>query len=130
MMGTEKNVMLTKLNIINCPYCDKKLTKGVLSRVLKLSDQKIPKTVNFQYIVPLLSLISVVLGGTEYDKKNLFVYDKLISNNGSEYNIWEGGSNFQGLSEDLISAIINVRKGNFWFVPGYDSNYGKLQINI
>ena len=117
------------LNIINCPYCGKKLTKGVLSRVLKLSDQKIPKDVNFQYIVPLLSLISVVLGGTEYDKKNLSVYDRLISNNGSEYNIWGGNSNFEGIPEDLISAINKIRKGNFWFVPGYDANYGRLQFN-
>ena len=119
-----------KLNVNTCPHCGKPLTKGVLSRVHKLYDQKYTEEISFQYVVPLLSLIAVILGGTEYDKKNLFVYDKLISNNGSEYNIWEGGSNFQGLSEDLISAIINVRKGNFWFVPGYDSNYGKLQINI
>ena len=80
--------------------------------------------------MPILSLIAVILGGTEYDRKNLFLYDKIISNNGSEYNIWEGSSNFKGLPEDLISAINNVRKGNFWFKPGYDSNYGKLQINI
>ncbi|MFW9940010.1 MAG: endonuclease Q family protein [Candidatus Thorarchaeota archaeon] len=118
-----------KLNLVNCPHCNKKLTKGVLSRVLKLGDQKSPKEINFQYIVPLLSLISVVLGGTEYDKKNLSVYNMLISNNGSEYNIWEGKSNFEGLSEDLISAINKIRTGDFWFIPGYDANYGKLKFN-
>jgi uncharacterized protein (TIGR00375 family) len=118
------------LNVTTCPHCGKPLTKGVLSRVHKLYDQKCNADIRFQYIVPLLSLIAVILGGTEYDKKNLFVYEKLISNNGSEYNIWEGKCNFQGMPEKLISAINNVRKQNFWFVPGFDSNYGKLQINI
>ena len=118
-----------KLNLEICPYCGKSLTKGVLSRVQKLHDKKYTENISFQYIVPILSLIAVILGGTEYDRKNLFLYDKIISNNGSEYNIWEGKSNFKGLPEDLISAINHVRKGNFWFMPGYDSNYGKLQIN-
>jgi uncharacterized protein (TIGR00375 family) len=118
-----------KLNVINCPYCGKKLTKGVLSRILKLGDQRIPKVVSFQYVVPLLSLISIVLGGTEYDKKNILAYESHISNNGNEYNIWEGKDNFEGISEDLISAISRIREGNFWFEPGYDASYGKFQFN-
>jgi uncharacterized protein (TIGR00375 family) len=121
-----------KLKIKNCPYCNKPLTKGVLSRVYQLQDKKLitNNKSNFQYIVPLLSLISVILGGTEYDKENILLYYKIISNNVSEYNIWEGESNFKGLSEDLISAINNIRRGNFWFIPGFDSIYGKLHVNI
>jgi len=65
----------------------------------------------------------------EYDKKNISMYNRLISNNGSEYNIWEGKSNFEGLSEDLISAINKIRTGDFWFIPGYDANYGRLKFN-
>jgi uncharacterized protein (TIGR00375 family) len=117
-----------KLNIENCPYCKKKLTKGVLSRVQELTDQTNPFKLNFQYIVPLLHLISIVLGGSEYDKKNLSIYQKMVSNNGDEYAIWEGKSNFDGIPENLIKAIEKVRSGKFWFIPGHDTVYGKLQF--
>lgn len=83
---------------------------------------------NFQYIVPLLQVISIILGGTEYDKKNLLLYQELITKNGGEYDIWEGKSNFEGLPDELIDAIEKIRKGKFWFIPGYDAIYGKLQF--
>ncbi|MFX1281251.1 MAG: hypothetical protein ACFFA3_18010, partial [Promethearchaeota archaeon] len=118
------------LNIKDCPHCNKPLTKGVLSRVLGLQDQKNFNNLTFQYIVPLLSLISIICGGTEYDKRNLLLYDKLTTNNGGEYKIWEGYSNFRDLPDDLIAAIDKIRKKNFWFIPGYDSIYGKLQFSI
>ncbi|MFX1573086.1 MAG: endonuclease Q family protein [Promethearchaeota archaeon] len=118
-----------KLNKIKCPYCGKKLTKGVLSRVYELSDHKNPISLNFQYIVPLLNLIALILGGTEYSKKNISLYQDLVTKNGGEFNIWEGKSNFDGFPEELIDAIDKVRKGNFWFIPGHDATYGKLQFD-
>ncbi len=117
-----------KLNIDTCLYCKKPLTKGVLSRIYKLSDQKNFFKLNFQYIVPLLYLITIILGGNEYSKENISIYQKLIANNNGEYSIWEGKSNFKGISEELIDAIIKIRKGKFWFIPGHDSIYGKIQF--
>jgi len=117
-----------KLNIDICPYCKKKLTKGVLYRVHELSDQVNPFKLNFQYVVPLLYLISIVLGGSEYNRRNLSLYQKLIVNNKSEYAIWEGQCNFENIPENLIEAIHKVRKGKFWFIPGHDAVYGKLQF--
>ncbi|MFX1316504.1 MAG: endonuclease Q family protein [Promethearchaeota archaeon] len=117
-------------NLRICPVCGNELTKGVLSRVYELSDQEPNKKVNFQYIVPLLSLISIVLGGNEYSKANLSIYDKLISNNGGEFSIWEGKSNFEGIPEHLINAIYKIRNDKFWFIPGHDAVYGKLQLEI
>lgn len=117
-----------KLNIDRCPYCKKKLTKGVLSRVQELNDQLNPFKLNFQYIVPLLHLISIVLGGTEYDRGNLAVYKKLVVENSGEYAIWEGKSNFDNIDENLIIAIDKIRKGKFWFIPGHDSVYGVLNF--
>ena len=119
-----------KLKINTCPFCKRKLTKGVLSRVHKLSDQISPFKLNFQYIVPLLYLITLIQGGTEYSKENLSIYRKLISSNNGEYNIWEGKSNFQKIPEKLIDAINKVRNGKFWFIPGHDAVYGKLQFEI
>jgi len=117
-----------KLNIDICPYCKKKLTKGVLARVQDLSDQINPFKLNFQYTVPILHLISNVLGGSEYDKRNLSIYQNLIENNNSEYAIWEGKSNFDYIPENLIEAIQKIRNGKFWFIPGHDAVYGKLQF--
>ena len=117
-----------KLNIDICPYCRKKLTKGVLSRIQELSDQINPFKLNYQYIVPLLHLISIVLGRSEYDRRNLSIYQKLVQDNDSEYAIWEGKSNFDSIPDNLIEAIQKVRKGKFWFIPGHDAVYGKLQF--
>jgi uncharacterized protein (TIGR00375 family) len=117
-----------KINIRLCPYCKKELTKGVLSRVQKLADQSSPFKVNFQYIVPLLHLISIVMGGTEYNKRNLSLYQKIITNNEGEYGVWEGKSNFDDIPEEIIEAIKKIRNGKFWFIPGHDAVYGKLQF--
>jgi uncharacterized protein (TIGR00375 family) len=117
-----------RLNIELCPYCKRRLTKGVLSRVQELTDQKSPFKLKFQYIVPLLELISIVMGGTEYSKRNLSLYQKIIANNEDEYALWEGKSNFDDIPEKLIEAIRKVRNGRFWFIPGHDAIYGKLQF--
>jgi uncharacterized protein (TIGR00375 family) len=117
-----------KLNIETCPFCKKKLTKGVLARVQELNDQKNPFKLNFQYILPLLELISNILGGSEYDRRNISIYQSLVAQNCGEYAIWEGKSNFNGIPENLIEAISKIRRGKFWFIPGHDSVYGKLQI--
>ncbi|MFX1569044.1 MAG: DNA helicase UvrD, partial [Promethearchaeota archaeon] len=61
--GNQDYFCSPKLNIDYCPYCKKKLTTGVLARVQELSDQENPFQLKFQYIVPLLHLISIVLGG-------------------------------------------------------------------
>ncbi len=105
------------------------MTKGLISQVYKLSDQKTPINQKFQYIVPLLHSIAKILGDTEYSKINLTIYNTLISNNRGEFNIWEGNSNFEGLPENLIYAITNIRTGNYLYMPGYEVNYGKLRFN-
>lgn len=38
-------------------------------------------------------------------------------------------NNFEGIPEVLIEKIQKIRDGDFWFIPGHDANYGKLQFN-
>ncbi|MFX1568160.1 MAG: hypothetical protein ACFFCV_07320, partial [Promethearchaeota archaeon] len=59
---------------------------------------------------------------------NLLIYENLIAQNGSEFAIWEGKSNFNNIPENLNKAIQKVRNGKFWFIPGHDAVYGKLQF--
>ncbi|MHA1670914.1 MAG: hypothetical protein ACTSV5_10095 [Promethearchaeota archaeon] len=54
-------------NNIDCPYCGKKLTKGVLSRIYELKDQEDVNISNFQYIIPLLHLIAIINKSSEYN---------------------------------------------------------------
>lgn len=117
-----------KRGLVNCPFCKKKLTKGVLSRIYELMDQEIKPQANCQYIVPLYSLISSITRRHNFHKDNLNLYLKLIEANQCEYNIWEGSSNFEGIEQKFISAINKIRDGEFYFFPGYDGIYGKLKI--
>ncbi len=113
-----------------CPICHKKLTKGVLYRAYQLKNQDTPSKVlkRYQHIVPLLTLIKEVLGGSLYDRNNLQLYEKIVSQNEGEYQIWEGSSNFEGIPYELITAIGKIRAGHYYFLPGFDGVYGKLMF--
>ena len=115
-----------KINI--CPICGNKITKGVLSRIYELKDQKPLLQINMQYIVPLLHLISVVCGGTEYTKKNLAIYHKIVRSNNGEFNIWNGHNNSKDIPHKVKCVIDRIKTGKYSFVPGYDSVYGKLEL--
>ena len=117
-----------KRAMLNCPYCKRKLTKGVLSRVYDLKDQDIMVQENCQYIVPLYTLVSIVAGKYKVQKDILNLYLQLVEANQSEYNIWEGSSVFEGIDQEIINVINKARNGEFYFFPGYDGVYGKLII--
>ncbi|MBY9015371.1 MAG: hypothetical protein KGD68_06730 [Candidatus Lokiarchaeota archaeon] len=117
-----------KRNVIYCPICGNTLTKGVLSRVYELKDTEMPINENFQYIIPLLHLISIVYGGSEYSNKNLSLYRNIVEATNGEFNIWENAIDFYPISYELREAINKIKSGNYWFIPGYDGVYGKLQL--
>jgi len=117
-----------KRNFIFCPICGNNLTKGVLSRVYKLKDSEIPINDNFQYIIPLLHLISIVYGGSEYNKKNLSLYRSIVEATNGEFNIWENNTDLYPISYELGEVINKIKSGHYWFIPGYDGVYGKLQL--
>lgn len=117
-----------KRNIIYCPICGNTLTKGVLSRVYELKDTEMPINENFQYIIPLLHLISIVYGGSEYSNKNVSLYRNIVEATNGEFNIWENKTDFYPISYELHEVINKIKSGNYWFIPGYDGIYGKLQL--
>lgn len=117
-----------KRKLIYCPICGNNLTKGVLSRVYELKDSVMPINENFQYIIPLLHLISIVYGGSEYNKKNLSLYRSIVEATNGEFNIWENSTDFYPISYELCEAVNKIKSGRYWFIPGYDGVYGKLQL--
>jgi len=115
-----------KRNNIDCPYCGKRLTKGVLSRIYELKDQEGVNSDKFQYIIPLLQLIAIINKNSEYNRKNLEIYHKIVEKNQGEYNIWEGSSNFNSIPSNIIDAINKIRNGKYYYIPGHDNFYGRL----
>ncbi|MFX1444607.1 MAG: hypothetical protein ACFFHV_14430, partial [Promethearchaeota archaeon] len=94
----------------------------------ELKDQKPILTDKVQYIVPLLHLISKVCGGTEYDKDNIAIYQKIVGLNNGEFNVWNGAENLQGIPIKIFQAIDKIRNKNYSIIPGYDGVYGKLEL--
>ncbi|MEA2020743.1 MAG: endonuclease Q family protein [Patescibacteria group bacterium] len=130
-----------------CPLCGKKLTIGVLQRVLDLAQtQKAgnrnwgenygPRKRKFKKIVPLSEVIANSLNiKTTNSKSVINLYKKTIERTNTEANLWKlTNKNIQRELEDIvppqtIKSIKEVNKGNFSFSPpGYDGTYGSLQI--
>jgi len=118
-----------------CPKCGKRITVGVMSRVEKLSDRPegfIPKdAVRFKNLIPLDEIIADAKGIGKGSKAVEKEYHALLSKFGTEFNI------LLNISEDelrksaptaIAEGIIRVRNGKVKIFPGYDGEYGKIQI--
>lgn len=125
-----------KLNNI-CPKCNKPLTLGVLHRVEELADRpedyKPTKFIPFKSLIPLSELIAAIYDIKQlYSKKIWEVYNRLINNFGSEYNILLKVS-LEDLKRvvdgELANYIIRNREGKLKIEAGYDGVYGKLILD-
>lgn len=133
---------------INCPVCGKELTIGVATRVEKLSNRESKfeiKSLNglriiyssqlkkppYILTIPLLEIIAATLGMGINSKRVKFEYQRLVSHFGSELaillkvpteNLFEFGL------QEVVSAIIKVRNGEVSIKPGFDGEYGQIEI--
>jgi PHP family Zn ribbon phosphoesterase len=125
-----------------CPICGKTLTIGVLQRAFEVcsaqgEDRNIgdgPKR-DFITMVPLIEIIAYTNGvSTLTSKKLLKEYQSVINYIETETNLWINESSLfklktSNINQNLISNIIEIKKGNFCFSPsGYDGTYGSLVI--
>jgi uncharacterized protein (TIGR00375 family) len=118
-----------------CPKCKKPLTIGVLNRVMELTDREpeyAPKDrVASRSIIPLEEIISAVLKKGVSTKTVQKEYMRLVKTSGSEFRILLD-MNLKELSEicsdRLTEAIIRVREGNISITPGFDGEFGKIEI--
>ena len=128
-----------------CPICDLTLDAGVLQRALELSlaqgsDRDYGKFYgpkrNFYRMVPLAEILAFTCGSKNPNSKKITaIYQLIISSLGTECTLWTTplDSLIEKLrkivSEKIVQAIIEVRKGNFCFdPPGFDGSYGELTI--
>ena len=119
-----------------CPICHKKLTIGVENRVEQLAshpvDFKISRAKPYYKILPLHEIISLFLGSAMESKAVWKLYDSLIENFGTEFNILLNVSENEFTNEDvnpkLIELILKNRDEKIKVKPGYDGEYGKALI--
>ncbi len=134
-----------------CPVCRRKLTDGVLNRVLELANKSEGEVSNmkmsgsgvkwyldkqkihppFVKIVPLLEIIAETIDSTVFSQKVKAIYDSLCSSLGSEFNVLLLSSidRIERYSDDRIAqAVKKVREGQIVVDPGYDGEYGKVKI--
>lgn len=120
-----------------CPVCHKPLTIGVLNRVDQLADRHqislndSNKFIPFKKLVPLKEIIASVFKTGVKTKLVNDYYNKLIQRFSSEFNILLNVP-VEELAEItdplIISGVANVRAEKLNIKPGYDGEYGKIEI--
>ncbi len=129
-----------------CPVCGKRLTFGVLDRLLELSREQSPSGTPrvYEEVTPpqkyltLVPLVEVIAAGLNVKsvagRKVTALFEKVIAKSGTEAELWERspeeiedmlGKDFPA---SVTQAVRRVRGGDFSFLPGYDGTYGELRI--
>ena len=118
-----------------CPVCGKKLTMGVDHRVEQLAD-RVEGFVKedgkkYESLVPLPEVISACMGYSTASKKVQGCFEKMLQTLGTEFDILRNVPSEDIKScagERIAEGIENVRTGKVKRIPGYDGEYGKIQL--
>lgn len=118
-----------------CPVCGKKLTIGVDHRVEQLADRAegfVKKDgKKYESLVPLPEVISACMGYSTASKKVQGCFEQMIQTLGTEFDILRNVPSEDIKScagERIAEGIENVRTGNVKRIPGYDGEYGKIEL--
>lgn len=118
-----------------CPVCGKKVTVGVMHRVAKLADRskgyKHKGAPGFRSIIPLPEIISEVVKVGVNSKRVNKEYMNLLTKVGNEfYILLEAPLNDieKNSSPLLRNAISKMRSGDIHITPGFDGEFGKINI--
>lgn len=125
----------SKKNNNMCPVCKRPLTIGVLNRVAELADRKEgfkpENAIPFKSLIPLQEIIADATRQGVGTKLGKAEYDKLISAFGNEFTVLLDAS-LEDLQKatlpEIAEGISRVREGKVDIQPGYDGEYGKIQI--
>ncbi len=111
-----------------CRQCGRKMTLGVLRRVLELGDGEELKT-NFVKTIPLQEIIASAMGKGPATKGVMKIYFNAVEAFGSELNVLLNAPEeklHEKLDKKIADYILAVRRGKVSITPGYDGVYGKI----
>src|SRR6056297_3163842 len=118
-----------------CPVCGKKITVGVVNRIVRLSDrEEVTQRKNrlpYYSIIPLKEILSEIEGVGEKSKKITRQYEQLIRKAGSEFNLLQYMPVDQVRSiggEVLAEAIRRMRNNEVIIREGFDGEYGQIKV--
>ena len=118
-----------------CPVCGKKLNMGVDHRGEQLADRAegfVKKDgKKYESLVPLPEVISTCMGYSAASKKVQGCFEQMIQTLGTEFDILRNVPSEDIKScagERIAEGIENVRTGNVKRIPGYDGEYGKIEL--
>ena len=118
-----------------CPVCGKKLTMGVDHRVEQLADRAegfVKKDgKKYESLVPLPEVISACMGYSTASKKVQGCFGQMLQILGTEFDILRNvpAEDIKTCAGKRIAeGIENVRTGKVKRIPGYDGEYGKIQL--
>jgi DNA helicase II / ATP-dependent DNA helicase PcrA len=118
-----------------CPACGKPPTVGVLHRIEALADRpsgtRPPGAAGFRNILQLPELVGEALGVGPRSKAVTAVVTGMVDRLGPELEILERipVEEIAKLAPPLVAeAITRVRRGDVVWDPGYDGEYGTIQI--
>jgi uncharacterized protein (TIGR00375 family) len=136
LCGVSFSPVETKKHKGICPVCKKPLTVGVMYRVDELADResgfKPKNAANFKKLVELDKIIAEALDiKSRRSKRVQKEYDNLISKAGNEMFILTE-SDLENIkkfsSPGIAEGIRRVRSGELNINPGFDGEYGKVEI--
>lgn len=118
-----------------CPVCGRVLTVGVMNRVEELADRPegfVPENaIPYKKMIPLSEIIADVFGLSDNSKAVESEYRTIVPRLGTEFEILtelKPDELLARLPQKIAKAIINVRDGNVNILPGFDGEYGKIEI--
>ena len=118
-----------------CPVCGKPMTLGVLYRVEQLADRPLGRRPQkyhpFYSSIPLNEILSERIGVGPNTKKVSKIYIELLVNYGPELKILHGRQLTALDHQDvpfLSEAIKRIRKKEVQIFPGYDGEFGTIQL--
>lgn len=118
-----------------CPRCGRPLTIGVLNRVWELAKrpygEKPKSAIPFKSFIPLDEIIAKVKKTSAASKSVKETYLSLVTLFGTELRILEEASLEElekNAGHELAKAISDVREGKVRIIPGYDGEYGKIEL--
>ncbi|MCF8230977.1 MAG: UvrD-helicase domain-containing protein [Bacteroidales bacterium] len=133
--GVQWNPLEAVKNGYVCPVCGKKVTMGVMNRVIELSDREDietrPERKPFHSIIPLKEILSEILQVGENTARVSKEYDRLLRKYGPEMSILlETPLEKLRQNNDVILAegIQRMRERKIFVNEGYDGEYGTMKV--